>query len=44
MTEDGTISLTGKDITVTGSNNLAINATPSEKEEVQARSISLPRR
>ncbi|SPZ95114.1 Uncharacterised protein [Sphingobacterium multivorum] len=31
MTEDGTISLTGKDITVTGSNNLAINATPSEK-------------
>lgn len=31
MKEDGTISLTGKDITVTGSNNLAINATPSEK-------------
>ncbi len=31
MKEDGTISLTGKDITVTGSNNLAINATPSGK-------------
>lgn len=31
MKEDGTISLSGKDITVTGSNNLVMNATPSEK-------------
>lgn len=31
MKDDGTITLSGKDITVTGSNNLAMHATPSEK-------------
>ena len=31
MKEDGTITLSGKDISVSGSNKLAMNATPSEK-------------
>ncbi|KPE51273.1 Vgr family protein [Chryseobacterium indologenes] len=31
MKDDGTISVSGKDITVTGGNNITMNATPSEK-------------
>jgi len=31
MKDDGTITLSGKDISVSGSNKLAMNATPSEK-------------